>query len=67
MIRILVNHQPKEIANNSNLNNLLEVLEISKDGIAIAINNGIITKTAWGNTILNDNDTITIIQATQGG
>lgn len=67
MIRILVNHQPKEITDNSSLNLLLETLEISKDGIAIAINNEIITKTIWGSTILEENDTVTIIQATQGG
>ncbi len=67
MIRIDVNHESKEIPSNSNLEALLQSLEISLDGIAVAINNEIITKSVWNSTVLNDNDAVTIIQATQGG
>ncbi len=67
MIQIEVNHETKEISNNSNLETLLQKLEISLDGIAVAINNEIITKSVWNSTMLNENDAITIIQATQGG
>lgn len=67
MIQIQVNHDAKEVLKNSNLNQLLETLKISSNGIAVAINNQIITKTEWNTTILNENDAITIIQATQGG
>jgi sulfur carrier protein len=36
-------------------------------GLAVAVNNTVIPKTAWNNFQLNENDTITIIRATQGG
>jgi sulfur carrier protein len=36
-------------------------------GIAVAVNNQVIPKTDWGNTILQDKDSVLIITATQGG
>lgn len=64
---INVNHEPKTIDEASSLDALLDELNIAKHGIAVAINNGIITRSAWEQTTLKENDTITIIQATQGG
>jgi len=45
---------------------LLEFPEKSK-GIAVAINNQVIPKTAWATTKLQHQDSILIIAATQGG
>jgi sulfur carrier protein len=36
-------------------------------GLAVAVNNTVIPRTTWSNFQLNENDTITIIHATQGG
>jgi len=66
-MNIHVNHESKSIAETSNLNMLLSQLNISKQGIAVAINNQIITKTQWEQTLLSENDNVTIIIATQGG
>jgi len=66
-MNITVNHESKTLAEAISLDQLLNDLNVSKQGIAVAINNQIITKTQWGNTPLNENDTVTIIQATQGG
>ncbi|WP_068939176.1 sulfur carrier protein ThiS [Chryseobacterium timonianum] len=38
-----------------------------KKGIAVALNNRIIPLSAWAETSLNNNDSILIITATQGG
>lgn len=62
-----VNNQSKSVSKNSSLELLLQQLDLSRNGIAIAVNNEIIGKEKWNSTILNSNDTITIIQATQGG
>ncbi len=67
MIQVQVNHETKEIPSDSHLTYLLQQLEIPLDGIAVAVNNEIITKKVWNSTVLNENDAITIIQATQGG
>ncbi|MGZ3862400.1 MAG: sulfur carrier protein ThiS [Bacteroidia bacterium] len=39
----------------------------SQKGIAVAVNNSVVPKTEWQTKILNENDKITIIKATQGG
>ena len=66
-MNINVNHESKSVTEACSLEALLDQLKISKQGIAVAINNQIITKTQWANTALNENDNVTIIQATQGG
>ncbi len=53
---------------NSSLVKALEQNGInSQKGIAVAVNNAVIPKAEWQNKILNENDKITIIRATQGG
>ena len=39
----------------------------SQKGIAVAVNNAVVPKAEWSTKILNENDKITIIKATQGG
>ena len=67
MITIHINHKPRNIESSDSLELVLENLNISKQGIAVAINDQIITKAIWPKTTLTANDKITIIQTTQGG
>lgn len=50
---------------------LLELLEqlqkAQQSGIAVAVNNTVIPKSNWSSQQLQEQDTITIITATQGG
>lgn len=36
-------------------------------GIAVAVNQNVVPKANWNDTLLQENDTIIIIKATQGG
>ncbi|MBQ0787842.1 MAG: sulfur carrier protein ThiS [Oceanihabitans sp.] len=67
MITVKVNNTTHQIPCNHSLEILLKRLAISVDGIAVAINENIISKTDWINTTLLDGDNILIIKATQGG
>ncbi len=67
MISVNVNNLTKKVANGTTLESLLHSLNQKEDGIAIAINNHIITKSEWKLTQLVNNDNVLIIQATQGG
>ncbi len=64
---INVNNRAQSISENSTVEKLLQQLNIASNGIAVAINNEIVSKEKWNDTILNNNDQLTIIQATQGG
>lgn len=64
---INVNNKPQSISGNSSVSTLLEQLNIVSVGIAIAVNNEIVSKEKWSDTLLQKEDRVTIIQATQGG
>lgn len=68
MIQIYVNDDTLDIDDASSLLSLLQVLGREKDKrIAIALNNTVIQKTAWGSTFLNEGDKIVLITAAYGG
>ncbi len=64
---VKINNQQKNISDNSSVTSLLQQLQQPENGIAVAINQQIITKTDWTTKIINNGDDILIIQATQGG
>ena len=67
MMTVKINNQPKDILENTSVAQLLKQLEQPENGIAVAINQKIITKTNWNHKTITNGDTILIIQATQGG
>lgn len=62
-----INNQTQSISENSSVSALLEQLDIVTKGIAIAINNEIISKEKWNEIQVQKEDQVTIIKATQGG
>tara|TARA_R110002050_G_scaffold104052_6_gene213326 strand:- start:32705 stop:32908 length:204 start_codon:yes stop_codon:yes gene_type:complete len=67
MINIKVNNTRHQFKSDSSLESILNQLEISTNGIALAVNLKIITKAKWKTQTLNEADEILIIKATQGG
>jgi len=66
-MNIRVNNIQKTIPSGSSIEDLLLFLNHTQNGIAVAINEEIILKDNWSRPILNENDTVLLIQATQGG
>lgn len=64
---ITVNHKSHEVETSTTLEQLVQQLEIQTRGIAVAINDQIMPKSEWNNTLLNEKDKVLIITATQGG
>lgn len=67
MINIKVNKTRHQFKQYSSLESILNALDISINGIAVAINQNIISKADWSTITLADGDQIDIITATQGG
>jgi sulfur carrier protein len=67
MITIRINEKSLEINNDFNILQLLKKTKSPQEGIAVAVNNTIVLKSSWESTTLSQNDTVLIIQATQGG
>jgi len=67
-MEVIVNNSATQVQNESSLSELINALNlIEQKGIAIALNNKVVTKTKWESTTLSERDKITIIKATQGG
>jgi len=67
-MEITLNNQKLIIAEEETLQDLVfSQLGEKQNGIAVAVNNSVVPKNDWTSTHLNENDTILIIKATQGG
>tara|TARA_B110000459_G_C16518369_1_gene451333 strand:- start:656 stop:859 length:204 start_codon:yes stop_codon:yes gene_type:complete len=67
MITVMVNESQMKVDEKTTLHLLFQKMGVSVNGIAIAVNDSIVTKDIWETKYLNQNDTILIIKATQGG
>lgn len=67
-MEVTINQQKHVFTNDVNLQQVIAYLYPSPPkGIAVAVNQEIITKSHWPSHALQPNDHITIITATQGG
>ncbi len=66
-MRLSINGENKDFANSINLSELLEILKVQVNGVAIAINMEIVSRNTYKETILNDGDEIEIVRAVGGG
>jgi sulfur carrier protein len=67
-MEVLVNNKLYAVQPETTVTALLQFIQISSvKGIAVAINQHVVPKTDWPGKLLAPNDSVTIIQATQGG
>jgi sulfur carrier protein len=67
-MEITVNQQTYSVAQSCSLQQMLaSVISQPANGIAIAVNQEIISKANWDTYALQPGDNITVIKATQGG
>lgn len=62
----MVNNQEVETS-YSVLQEFIQSLDVSIDGIAVAVNNRLVQRVHWDTFILQENDNIVIIKAACGG
>lgn len=67
-MRITINQQVFEVADSTSLQSVISnMLGGNTKGMAVAVNDTVIRKAAQDGYLLQPNDSIIIIQATQGG
>ena len=66
-MKIFVNNKEYNIEQGNTLSDLLTILEKSPEGIAFAINNKVVKKELWNETILEEGAKIILIKAVCGG
>lgn len=67
-MQITLNKQPKTVQQDATLLSVisLEGME-DKEGIAVAVNQKVVPKPKWASHVLQAQDTLIIVTATQGG
>lgn len=66
-MNIIVNGQSGDYPAGTNISTLLTLIDIGEQRIALEINKEIISRSAYDSTILNEGDTVEVIQAIGGG
>jgi len=67
-MKIFLNNQPETLSQPHSVSQILDRLELPHTrGIAIAVNNQVVPKNQWSEHLLQENDKVTVIRATQGG
>ena len=67
-MQIYVNDNPVNLKNGKSLCDLMKEMHLNhQKGIAVAVNDSVLSTTEWARYQLNENDSVLIITATQGG
>jgi len=66
-MKIYLNDVPTEIDSSQTIESIMIKNKLNTNGIALAINDVVISKQKWASTLLNENDKMFIITATAGG
>lgn len=68
-MRIFVNDEPREVSDGeATVTALMGGAALpSLDGVAVAVNDGVVPRSQWAQRVLNDGDRVLVIRATQGG
>ena len=66
-MKLIINNQVQEFLSVNSLSDILKEKQITQNGVAVAVNEKVISKTDWEKISLKENDSILIIKATQGG
>lgn len=66
-MKIIINQKPVEISQCISLEGVLSELNLSSQGMALALNQSIIPQTQWAQTQVGEGDEIDLFQVIAGG
>lgn len=66
-MEIEINGELKKFDKSISLKSLVDEIVNDTKGLAVAINNSVVSKEKWNETMLNEADKVLLIRATQGG
>lgn len=66
-MNIIINHSAMEAPENATLADVLVEHNMAGDGIAVAVDNVVVSRAKWDSTVLHENARLTVIRAVCGG
>jgi len=67
MISITLNGSPREIPDNTTVENIVSEVTTATQGIAVAVDENVVRRTDWANTLLQSGARVDVLTAVQGG
>ena len=67
MAKIIVVNNEATSTESMTVAELAAELQLPQRGVALAVNNKVVPRSVWAETVLNESDKVTIIKATFGG
>lgn len=67
MITIIINGEPRELAEDLDLESLIEHLSLPHKLIAVELNNNVISRSEWAAVKVNDGDKLEVVHFVGGG
>lgn len=67
MIELVVNGDPYRLDGPATVAGLVEALGCGRRGVAVAVNQAVVARSAWEGTALSTGDTVEVLRAAQGG
>ena len=66
-MKVYLNEKAVEVSDDKTLEGLLTACNIDVKGIAVAVNNRVVPRAQWGDTVLERDAKVMVIRATCGG
>ena len=66
-MKITINGEERTLENELSMSQLLDMLKISREALAVELNKNILPKSEYDSTELNDGDVLEIVQFVGGG
>lgn len=67
VIDILLNGETRQVPKNINLRQLLERFSLPDQRVAVELNNGVVRRVAWPETVIMEGDKIEVVHFVGGG
>ena len=67
MISVTINGEKRAVPTEVNLDKLLELFSLPKQRVAIELNNTVVRRADWPETIIRDDDRVEVVHFVGGG
>ncbi|TDE47470.1 sulfur carrier protein ThiS [Nonomuraea mesophila] len=64
---VMINGAAHEVTDGTTVAQAVSTLTTSTTGVAVAVNDEVVTRSAWETTALSDSDRVEVLTAVQGG
>lgn len=66
-MNVMINGAPHEVPDGTTVAQAVLTLTTATTGVAVAVNDEVVTRSAWETTALGDSDRMEVLTAVQGG